>query len=117
MAPAGSLVRRSLASEGRRLLRECCGSAPFSLLKNYVRSAERRPAVEFAGVDAKERDARRLLSVRVLEASPLGATLMMSRRRRGIVWVALRLGFSLFADAAGALRRMFGRPPPRARGR
>jgi hypothetical protein len=75
-------------------------------VRQYVRVLERTGAT---GVpeDAKEEYRRLLVALRILEASPLGASLMIARRDEGLLKGATRLGISLLADAPILMRSRF----------
>jgi len=107
MARSGSLRRRALAVEASRLYRHLGATrAPRTLVRQYVRVLERTGAT---GVpeDAKEEYRRLLVALRILEASPLGASLMIARRDEGLLRGATRLGISLLADAPILIRSRF----------
>ena len=107
MARSGSLRRRALAAEGKRHFRHLVGArTPGSLVRRYVRAIE-RAGEDGAATDSMEAQRRMLVAIRVLEASPLGAALMILQRDEAIVTIATRLGVSLLADALAVLRRRF----------
>jgi nucleoside-diphosphate-sugar epimerase len=108
MSRSGSARRRTLASEGARLLRAACGACPSSLIRRYVRALERSGAKGTAA-DAAERRRRMLVALRILEASPLGAEQMIALRRESITAVAARLCAAFLADAAAWIRDRIAR--------
>jgi nucleoside-diphosphate-sugar epimerase len=104
MARSGSMRRRTLALEASRLYRHLGGAhVPGSLVRQYVRVLERTGA-NGVPVDATEEQRRRLVALRVLEASPLGASLMISQRDEGLLKGATRLGISLLVDGQILIR-------------
>ena len=104
MARSGEARRRSLADEGRRLLLHLVGGpTPQSLIRRYVRVLEQAGT----SADLSETKKRILIATRVLEASTLGADLMLARRSDGIARATSRLGASLIADGLLQLRSWF----------
>src|SRR5262245_446830 len=107
MGRSGSLRRRVFAAEAGRLYRRLgLTRAPSVLVRRYVRVLERTGASGAPG-DAKEEQRRALVAVRILEASPIGASLMISHRDEGLLKGATRVGVSVLADTPIAIRSRF----------
>src|SRR5262245_39767872 len=85
MPRSASMRRRVLAVEASRFYRHLGRThAPGALVRRYVRVLERTGA-DGLPRDAKEAQRRALVALRVLEASPLGASLMISQRDEGLL--------------------------------
>jgi NADH dehydrogenase len=98
MGRSGS-PRRTVAAEGRAILRHLVGAPPPGILvRRYVRALERRPSADDA--------ARVMLATRILEASPLGAARMMASRSERMPAIVARCVASLVVDGVAALARL-----------